>query len=224
VNQDGQLLLDLGHRAAFGAEDFLPAPCNQEALAWLARWPDWRGPGLVLFGPEGCGKTHLTRIFATYSGAVRLEPEALGDLEPVPDTRVLIIDPAEPVADEAGLLRTYNLQRERGGHLLLTARTPVAAWPIRLPDLASRLRALPPVEVRAPDDALLGAVLFKLFRDRQLRVPDGVITYLVQRMERSFAAARRIVAALDALSLKHQRAVTVVMVRDLLHETATQEN
>jgi chromosomal replication initiation ATPase DnaA len=224
VNQDGQLLLDLGHRAALGAEDFLPAPCNQEALAWLARWPDWHAPGLVLFGPEGCGKTHLTRIFATYSGAVRLEPDAFGDPEPAPYARVLIIDPAEPVADEAGLLRTYNLQRERGGHLLLTARTPVAAWPIRLPDLASRLRALPPVEVRAPDDALLGAVLFKLFRDRQLRVPDGVITYLVQRMERSFAAARRIVAALDALSLKHQRAVTVVMVRDLLHETATQEN
>lgn len=224
MSEAEQLLLDLGHRAALGAEDFLPAPCNQDALAWLARWPDWPAPGLVLFGPEGCGKTHLARIFAAYAGAAGLDRAAAFEPGSSAEARVLILDPADPVEDEVGLLHTYNLQRERGGHLLLTARRPVAAWPIRLPDLASRLRALPAVEVKAPDDALLGAVLLKLFQDRQLRVSDGVITYLMQRMERSFAAARRIVAALDALSLKHQRAVTVVMVRDLLNATGTQGN
>lgn len=217
-----QLLLDLGHRAALGAEDFLPAPCNQEALAWLGRWPDWPGPGLVLYGPEGCGKTHLARIFAAYADAARLEPGAPIEAEPVAHARALVLDPVLPLSDELHLLRLYNRQRERGGHLLLTARRPVAAWPIRLPDLASRLRALPAVEVKAPDDALLGALLLKLFQDRQLRVSDGVITYLMQRMERSFAAARRIVAALDVLSLKRQRAITVVMVRDLLDRIETE--
>lgn len=217
-----QLLLDLGHRAALGAEDFLPAPCNREALAWLGRWPDWPAPGLILYGPEGCGKTHLARIFAAYAGAVRLEPDAAIDPEAVLPARALVLDPVLPLGDELRLLRLYNRQRERGGHLLLTARRPVAAWPIRLPDLASRLRALPAIEVEAPDDALLGALLLKLFQDRQLRVSDGVITYLMQRMERSFAAARRIVAALDALSLKRQRAITVIMVRDLLDRIETE--
>jgi chromosomal replication initiation ATPase DnaA len=224
VSRAEQLLLNLGHRAALGAEDFLPAPCNQEALAWLARWPDWPAPGLVLIGPEGCGKTHLVRIFTAYADAACLEPTAMRQPGAAPEARVLILDPADPVLDEEGLLHGYNLQRERGGHLLLTARRPAAAWAIRLPDLASRLRALPAVEVRAPDDALLAAVLLKLFQDRQLHVSEGVIAYLVQRMERSFAAARRIVGALDALSLQRQRAVTVVMVRDLLNETASQEN
>lgn len=219
-----QLLLDLGHRTALGAEDFLPAPCNREALAWLGRWPDWPAPGLILYGPEGCGKTHLARIFAAYAGAFRLEPDAPVDSEAVATAHALVLDPVLPLSDELRLLRLYNWQRERGGHLLLTARRPVAAWPIRLPDLASRLRALPAVEVEAPDDALLGALLLKLFQDRQLRVSDGVITYLVQRMERSFAAARRIVAALDALSLKRQRAITVIMVRDLLDRIETEAN
>src|SRR3546814_11282244 len=99
--------------------------------------------------------------------------------------------------------------REAGGHLLLTGRTPPARWKIGLPDLASRLRAAPTVAVDGPDDALLSAVLVKLFADRQLRVGTDVVAFVVPRMERSFAAARRLVAALDAASLASRRPVTV---------------
>jgi len=217
-----QLLLGFEHRAASGSEDFMPAPCNRDALAWLARWPDWPAPALVLYGPPGSGKSHLARIWAARSGAGLLDPTTLIEavLEP---PRAALLDPAAPLGDEVALLQLYNRLHEQGGHLLLVARQPAAAWRIGLPDLASRLRAAPAVAIGAPDDALLAALLVKLFDDRQLRVSDGVIGYLVRHMERSFAAARAVVEALDRHSLRDRRGVTVALARAALESEPDQQ-
>jgi len=207
-----QLLLGFAHEAASGVADFMPAESNRAALAWLARWPAWPAPALVIYGPPGCGKSHLARIWAARSGASRLDPAALPDAPP----RAAVLDPATPVEGELALLRLYNGVAEQGGHLLLTARCPVAGWGLALADLASRLRAAPAVAIGAPDDALLAALLVKLFDDRQLAVSDGVVGYLLRHMERSFAAARALVDALDRHSLRERRPVTIALARRVL--------
>ncbi len=208
-----QLLLGFEHRAASGLEDFMPAAGNRDALAWLERWPAWPAPVLVLHGPPGCGKSHLARIWAARAGACRLDPGAL----PTVDLAArAVLDPAEPIADEVALLQLYNRLAEQGGHLLLTARRPVAAWSIGLADLGSRLRAAPAVAIGPPDDDLLAALLLKLFDDRQLDVSEGVIGYLIRHMERSFGVARTVVEALDVHSLRDRRPVTVALARAVL--------
>ena len=213
-----QLPLDLGHRPALGRTDFLVAPPNAAAIAWLDRWPSWPGPALVLYGPAGSGKTHLAHVFAAQSGAALIDPGALS-IERVPAliavAAAAAVDDAESVPEEA-LLHLYNLLAERGGHLLVVAREPPARWPIGLADLRSRLLAAPAVALAAPDDALLGAVLVKLFADRQLVVGEEVIAYLLVHLERTFAAARRIVAALDRAALAARRRVTVPLAREVL--------
>ena len=216
-----QLLLAFEHPVASGLEDFMPAPGNRAALAWLERWPAWPAPALVLHGPPGCGKSHLARIWAARVGASRLDPAALPAADAALSPRA-VLDPAEPVADEIALLQLYNRLAERGGHLLLTARRPVAAWTIGLADLASRLRAAPAVAIGPPDDGLLAALLVKLFDDRQLMVSEDVIGYLIRHMERSFAAARTVVEALDAHALQRQGPVTVALARSVLEAGTAQ--
>ena len=213
-----QLRLSFEHHPATGAEDFMPAPCNQQALAWLARWPDWPAPALVLHGPPGCGKTHLAQIWAARSGARWLERVAPRRADHS-GHRTCVLDDADPVTDEAAVLSLYHRLHERRGHLLITARRPVSAWALDLPDLASRLRAAPAVAIGPPDDALLGAVLLKLLADRQLMVGEAVIEYLVRHMERSFDAARCVVAGIDAASLREHRRVTVALARTVLEQT-----
>ncbi|MGF1610971.1 MAG: DNA replication protein [Kiloniellales bacterium] len=218
-----QLTLNLGHRPALGREDFLVTPANELAVAWIDRWPDWPGGSLCLYGPSGSGKSHLLQVWRQASGAVELTGAALVDAEPpelLGEARHCAIDDAAraaavPAAEQC-LLHLYNLVRERGGDLLLTAERPPAHWPVALPDLRSRLVTLSAVALQPPDDVLIEALLVKLFADRQLRVGQDVVSYLVARMERSFAAARDLVAAIDAAALAARREVTIALVREVL--------
>jgi len=227
-----QLILDLPHRPASGREDFLIAPSNQVAMAWIDRWPDWPAPGLAIHGPSGCGKTHLAQVWLGAAGARRLGIEDLmtrAAAEHLRQGRALALDgidaelSATPGAEER-LLHLYNQLVEAGGHLLLTAERPPAHWPIGLPDLRSRLAAIPAVALGAPDDRLMLALLAKLFADRQLHVDAEVLEYCLRRMERSFAAACSLVAAADRVSLTARREITVPLMRDILSQSAIEKS
>ncbi|HUK10694.1 MAG TPA: DnaA/Hda family protein [Stellaceae bacterium] len=214
-----QYLLAFDNRpAALGAEDFLVADCNREAVHWLDRWPDWPAPALTIHGPAGSGKTHLLRVFLRRSEAVEIPVAAL-TRETVPmllGTRLAAaVDDAER-ADPVALLHLFNVLAERRGHLLLTAGAPPAHWAQVLPDLGSRLVAAPQATLEQPDDALLAALLVKLFADRQLKVSEDVVLYCVGRMERSHEKARRLVAELDRAGLLTHRSITIPMVRSVL--------
>lgn len=226
------LPLELGSRPALGREDFLVHPANAEAVRWLDLWPVWPAPGLVVHGPDGCGKSHLCTVWQARSGARRLSggeltletPPALG----APPTPVAM-DDAQAVAGvperEEAFFHLINRARSDGRHLLVLADRPPARLGLRLPDLRSRLCALPTVGITAPDDVLLAQILVKLFADRQLRPSDGVIAYLVPRMERTFAAARHLVDRLDRTALARKKPVSVRMARAVLaQETEAPES
>lgn len=210
----GQLVFDLGTRAAMGREDFRVAPCNALALAQIEGWRDWPGRKLALTGPEGAGKTHLVHVFAALTGAVILDAARLRvDALPLDAVAVAVEDadrlpqPCRAEAEEA-LFHLHNALATRGAPLLFTGRAAPSRWPLALPDLASRLRAASIARVDPPDDALLAALLVKHFADRQITPPPDVIEYLLPRMDRSFAGAADIVARLDRAALRDRRPVT----------------
>ena len=213
-----QRTFDWGVRPALGHEDFLVAPCNEAAVAWLDRWPEWPGPALVIHGPPRSGKSHLAEVWRRRSGALALEASALAQAATGSGegAAALVVDRLGGPIDERALLHTYNSVAERGGHLLLTALAPPALWPLSLPDLVSRLRLAPAVAIGLPDDALLAALMVKLFADRQIALAPEVPAYVVPRIERTFKAVAHLVERLDRAALAEGRPVTVPLVRRVL--------
>jgi chromosomal replication initiation ATPase DnaA len=217
-----QLALDLPHAASFRRDDFLPSPANEAALALIDAWPRWPHRVAAIVGPAGSGKSHLAAIWAERAGARIEAARALGRADvPRLATGALALEDVEPGGiDEAALFHLLNLAKEEDCYVLLTAARRLDAG-FTVADLASRLRAVPVIALCAPDDALLAAVLVKLFADRQLAVGEGVVNYLVPRMERSLAAVRALVARLDRAALSRGRAVTRQLAAEMVDSPDT---
>lgn len=211
-----QLALSFAHRPALGREDFLVAPPNADAVSWIDNWPNWPARAIVVYGPEGSGKSHLAQTWRLRTGAVELPSKGLvaDSLDTSGAFVVEDVDRSRP--GETQWFHFLNLLAERHGWALFTAREAPARWQIGLPDLASRLRALPAIGISAPDEALVEAVLVKHLTDRQLRVAPDVVRYVATRLERSLGAVARVAAALDATALARKRALTIPLAREVL--------
>lgn len=212
-----QLTFDLPVRPALGRGDFFVSPANALAVAQIDAG-GWPGGKLLLVGPPGAGKSHLAQVWARETAAEVLDAGALG--AGPPDGTAVVVEDADRIAgDRAAETRLFHLHNHvlaGGGRLLITAATAPGRWGLALPDLASRMEATTVAALQPPDDALLAAVLVKQFADRQITVAPSLIPWLVRRMDRSFEAARALVAALDARALSKGGPVTQAMAREVL--------
>jgi chromosomal replication initiation ATPase DnaA len=206
-----QLVLPLEPNNAMTRADFIVAPGNARALAFVDSFPDWASPAAALYGPSASGKTHLARIWAERAGAALLDARSLRDAVSGPAV-VENIDSAPTFGHEPALFAML----EQGAPLLLTGRGAPRTWPVSLPDLASRFQALLTFELGASDEALLMALAVKLFADRQLVVPESVVTHLVRTLERSPAALRDFIASADAAALAEKKPVNLQLIRGLM--------
>lgn len=207
-----QLRLKLGRSPTYSRTDFVRSETNREAIRALDDWPSWHGGCLALVGPEGSGKTHLALSWAQHAAAITLDP-ATTDLAAVHGKQVLMEDADQ--AQPETLFHLINMAAASGG-LLLTARTHPMLWPADLPDLRSRLNALPVAVIGEPDDAVLEGVLRKFFRERNIKPYDDVYPYLMRRIERSVRVAREIVTRLDEAADAEHREITRSLARQIL--------
>ncbi|MES2341880.1 MAG: chromosomal replication initiator DnaA [Pseudomonadota bacterium] len=211
-----QLRLTLGRPVSYARREFSQGPSNAQAIAALDAWPAWHGGCLVLVGAEGCGKTHLARGWAAQAKALILDRTAT-DVSAA-NGRPVLVEDVDRGIDAETLFHLINMAGHDGGSLLLTARLAPAAWPAELPDLRSRLNALPVALIEEPDDQVLEGVLRKFFRERSIRPPKEVFPYLLRRMPRSIPAAREIVKRLDEAADDEQRPISRALARQILED------
>lgn len=221
-----QIALNLPVRSVTGREDFFTASENNQAVALIDSFPNGFY-GAVIVGEKGCGKTHLAHLFAetvlqktgqkaTFLQASRFDVSSLTDfLEKSP---YAVLENVSIPVDEKALFHLLNTVKSLNGFVLMTSDCPPLAWNLSLPDLITRLKALPCVEIKPPGEMLMQAVLIKQFSDRQLKVAPEVIAYILRNMERSFSAVSFIVKRADELSLEKKNAITIPLIRQVLSE------
>ena len=222
-----QYPLELPYQPAYTDADFLHATCNRAARDLLDAWETWPNYASCIWGAQGAGKTHLAHIWAGRAGAKVISLSGLSALDlsqPEIFKFVLDLGPEQLSANqETKLFHLLNFSRETKGALLVVSREAPAHWVVRLPDLASRLRALQVAELCPPDDGLFAAVLAKQLADRQLIVDKATINYLTLRAERSFVMASELAARLDRAALARRSGITIPLARYVLEEVETEQ-
>jgi DnaA regulatory inactivator Hda len=214
-----QLAFDISSNPVYRWENYYISPSNSEAVTWIRKWPVWPNRVIGIIGEPCSGKTHLVHLWRQKSRATILDLAALSqeDLtQQVIDHPFVIVEDVDLQRDEEKLLHLYNLINEQEGYLVLTSSVPLSQIDITLKDLASRLGSVPTLTINPPDDELLRALLVKRFSDRQLKVPEKVIDYLMKHMERSYSAVDHTCSTLDHKSLQEKRSVTVPFTRSVL--------
>jgi chromosomal replication initiation ATPase DnaA len=196
-----------------GEEDFLITPSNQLATAVLTSTHT-----ALLLGSKGTGKSHLARIWQKRRHALVFDVVTT-DIAHLSHHAVLWEDADRTtwnVQTQKAAFHLLNIVKEKQIELLVTAITPPSQWDLTLADLRSRLLALPVAQIELPDDALVAGLLVKHFKDRQLRVSEDVLNYIIPRIARDGAVIEQTVKQLDELSLAHNRAITIPLVKTVL--------
>lgn len=210
-----QLAFSLTYRPAFGRSDFLVSSCNQEAVAWIDKYPNWPTNALVICGEKGSGKSHLASIFSQ----VQIDASALTVDYALSETaNKVVVEDVDFLRDENALFHLYNNLTARNGALLMTAtRMPM----FRLKDLQSRFNSVPKVFISMPDEELLGAVLTKAFYDKHLLIDLKVVDYALARIPRSFEVIQRLIEEADTLSLQRKQRITIPLMRQVIEQVLT---
>ncbi|MGL3606685.1 DnaA regulatory inactivator HdaA [Rhizobium sp. G187] len=221
-NAAEQLPLVFEHGAASGRDDLLVSERLAAAVSLVDAWPAWPSPVVILTGPAGSGKSHLAQIYRDTADATTIIARpGEGASERAAEGPVLLEDADRAGFDEVELFHVINAVRQHGTTLLITSRSFPPSWNVALPDLASRLKAATVVEIGTPDEDLLGQLITKLFADRQLYIDDKIVSYIVQRMERSFSAAQIVVDRMDKLALARRVKITRGLAAEVLETLET---
>jgi chromosomal replication initiation ATPase DnaA len=201
----------------FSRSAFVVSPSNAAGVEAIDGWPAWRGGALALVGPPGSGKSHLAAAWAVRAEAKVISPDIRPEDLAALEGPVLWEDADRAVHGET-LFHLINIAARPGGALLATARTPPSEWRTDVPDLRSRLNALPVALLQEPDDAILTGALMKFFQERRIRPSEELLAYLVRRIERSIPKALEIVAKLDETASAYGRPVSRALARQVLED------
>ena len=214
-----QQVLNLPHKPTYGAGDFVVSATNMVAYRWIQSWPEWSNHCLILYGPKGCGKTHLAEIWKSRAGGLsvtfeQLQTENIDEL--CQQHKALLVEDIPAHFDETLLFHLYNAVKQADGYLLITSETPPSHWSLTLPDLRSRMQGALWAEIEPADDYLLRAMMRKVFSDEQVMVPDAVLEYLLNHHERSFAQLMKAVREINTYAMATKRRITLPLVRQVL--------
>ena len=222
-----QMALEFPHRPSLGREDFMVAKCNHEAVSTIDMWPNWPFFAICIYGPSGCGKTHLANVFAQMVALQTSHPYRIPFIKASQIDKnmahnlfetnpQIVVENLHELQNQEALFHLYNTYRDLGGNILFTSDKAPARINFSLADLRSRMNIVPSLEIKAPDDELLIALIVKLFMDRQITPSQELLNFLLKNIHRSFSYVRKLVEEIDNISLAKKRAISINIAKEAI--------
>lgn len=212
-----QQSIPLEFRTSYKRHDFIVGESNKYAVDWIDKFPAWKEPGLIIIGPKSSGKSHLVRVLKHRSNCIIKQAEDINrESFNITKPQNLIIEDIEKVINYKFFLHVINLQKENNYKIILTSRKSLKYLEIGLLDLKSRLLILPQINILLPTDDVLLGIIFKIAKDKGLKINKVVSKYIISHIERSYQSANQMVKQLDKISMQRKKNITVSLVKEVL--------
>ena len=214
-----QQLIDFGISESFDENDYYVSKSNYFAKNIIDVWPNWEKKIVNLSGEKYSGKTHLSTIFKIKSNAMYLYSKKVNDhtLKQIKLSDNIIIEDLDENFDEKLLYSIFNLVEQDNKYLLVTSKKPVDTMEFSLPDLVSRLKNCIIAKIDQPDDDLIYAIILKSFSDRQIKLDNKIIDYIIKRIARSYSKMHEFIYKIDELSLKKKKSINFKIIKEIIN-------
>ena len=214
-----QKLLDFGIAESFDENDYYVSKSNYFAKNIIDAWPKWDKKIVNLAGEKYSGKTHLSNIFKKKSNALYLCSNNIEDkiLKKIKLSNSIIIEDLEESFDEKLLYSIFNLVEQDNKYLLISSKKPIDTMKFTLPDLLSRLKNCIIATIEQPDDELIYAIILKSFSDRQIKLENKIIDYIIKRIARSYSKMHEFIYKIDELSLKKKKSINFKIIKEIIN-------
>ena len=214
-----QLTFKFPFKAKYYEQDYYVSSNNFAVYRLIESWPNWPGKWINIYGPNGCGKTHLSNILLQKTQAVYLKAADFKDFEIIGNIEkkdCLIIDDYTNNIDEKEFYSILNFLKQSNKYIIINSINPAKNQNIKLQDLQSRLNSFIDIGVDLPTDDLLRVIITKFFSDKQIDINPKISEYIINNIDRSYEKVYKLIREIDDLSLSTGKSININLVKKLL--------
>ena len=214
-----QLIFKFPFKTKYYDEDYYVSTNNFSAYKLIESWPNWPDKWVNIFGPTGCGKTHLSNILKKKINSVsildakKINEKTISNFEKI---ECLIIDNYEKNIDEKIFYSILNQSKQLNKYVVLNSILPIKDINFKLQDLQSRAKSFINLGIELPTDDLLRVIISKSFSDKQIVITPKISEYIIRNIERSYEKVFKFIKEIDDLSLSSGKSININLIKKVL--------
>mgnify|MGYP001475430018 FL=1 len=219
-----QLIFNFPFKKNYLQQDFYVSENNFSAFKLIESWPKWPSRLVNIFGPTGCGKTHLINILKSKIQSMLILAKDV-NAETLTQYKIkecLIIDDFDNNIKENILYSIINLAFQDNKYLIISSKVSLKKFEIKLDDLKSRFQSFVETGINLPTDDMIRVILTKNFSDKQIQISEKNIEYILKNIERSYEKINSFSSSIDGLSLAKARPINLQLIKKVLNELSLQ--
>jgi len=213
-----QLVFKFPFKTNYLEKDFFVASNNFDAYKLIESWPNWTNKWINIYGPKGCGKTHLINILSNKLKLISVNAKNFNSKINVELEKYecLVIEDFTNNIDENLLYSSLNHIKQLDKFILITSKKSLRDINIELKDLKSRFDSFLDLSINLPTDELIRVLIIKTFSDRQIDLNNKNLEFILKNIDRSYEKISKFIDDIDDISLSTGKSININLIKKVL--------